>query len=143
MLIHGYIFFFHSLSLLATTIILIDEFVIISRRHHGMPFGLSLFVDGMIYCRLSSCCEYKHKPGHMIGGRSGHFRLVMIEGGRQCYKCESKAATSVSKRRGDLFELVTSNVSTTKQENNQETQHENEVYMYIYIYIYIYNIICM
>lgn len=102
-----------------------DEFVIISRRHHGMPLGLTLFVDGMIYCRLSSCCEYKHKPGHMIGGRSGQFRLIMIEGGRQCSKCESKAATSVSKRRGDLFELVTSSVSTTKQEN-QETQHENE-----------------
>ena len=106
-----------------------------------MPLGLSLFVDGMINCRLSSCCEYKHKPGHMIGGRSGHFRLIMIEGGRQCYKCESKAATSFSKRRGDSFELVTSSVSITKQENNQETQHENEVYMYIIIYVITYIII--
>ena len=38
--------------------------------------------------RLSSCCEYKHKPGHILGGKNGHFQFVMVEGAAPCYRCQ-------------------------------------------------------
>ncbi|XP_020895485.1 glutamate-rich protein 3-like [Exaiptasia diaphana] len=61
-------------------------FTFISRRHRGSPFGLTLYIDSMQDIRLSSCCEYKHKPGHILGGRNGHFQFVQVEGAAPCYK---------------------------------------------------------
>ena len=65
----------------------LDTFSFISRRHHQMPFGLSLYIDGLIDCRVSTCCEYKHQCGRRIGGKSAHFQLIGIDGGKPCYKC--------------------------------------------------------
>ena len=59
-----------------------------SRRHRDCPFGISLYTDGMIDTRLSTCCEYRHKTGRMLGCRSGHFKLVNVSGGKPCYKCQ-------------------------------------------------------
>lgn len=42
--------------------------------------------------RLSSCCEYKHKPGHVLGGKNGHFQFVMVEGAAPCYRCQIASA---------------------------------------------------
>ncbi|KAL5493545.1 hypothetical protein EMCRGX_G014743 [Ephydatia muelleri] len=68
-----------------------DTFSIVSRRHLGMPFGLSLYVDGLIDCRVSTCCEYKHGPGRLIGpAKQAHFAVVGIEGGAPCPACEKK-----------------------------------------------------
>ena len=54
-----------------------------------MPFGLSLYVDGLIDCRVSTCCEYKHGPGRLIGpAKQAHFAVVGIEGGAPCPACE-------------------------------------------------------
>jgi hypothetical protein len=61
------------------------NFSFVSRRHFGMPLGLSLYVDGLAKCRISSCCEYKHSLGSIIGGS---FKLVSIEGGKPCYQCQ-------------------------------------------------------
>lgn len=61
-------------------------FTFISRRHRGAPFGLTFYIDGMQDIRLSSCCEYKHKPGHILGGKNGHFQFVVVEGAAPCYR---------------------------------------------------------
>ena len=61
-------------------------FTFISRRHRGSPFGLTFYLDGMQDIRLSCCCEYKHKPGHVLGGRNGHFQFVVVEGAAPCYR---------------------------------------------------------
>ena len=42
--------------------------------------------------RLSSCCEYKHKPGKILGGRNGHFQFVAVEGAAPCYRCQVASA---------------------------------------------------
>ena len=63
-------------------------FTFISRRHRGAPFGLTFYIDGMQDIRLSSCCEYKHKPGKILGGRNGHFQFVLVEGAAPCYRCQ-------------------------------------------------------
>ena len=56
-----------------------------------MPFGLTIYLNGMMDCRISACCEYKHQCGSFLGGKSSaHFRLVRVEDGRPCYKCQAK-----------------------------------------------------
>lgn len=70
------------------TFIIIETFRCVSRRHYGMPLGLTLYINGLVNCRLSSCCEYKHAQGSLVGGKSANFRLVSVEGGKPCYQCE-------------------------------------------------------
>ncbi|XP_063689903.1 glutamate-rich protein 3-like isoform X11 [Bolinopsis microptera] len=62
-------------------------FTFTSRRHRDAPFGITIYLGSMMDTRLSTCCEYKHKPGHILGGKSGHFALVRVEGCLPCYKC--------------------------------------------------------
>ncbi len=54
-----------------------------------MPFGLTLYVDGMKDCRVSACCEYRHHTGKLLGSKTAHFGLVKVEGGRPCYRCQA------------------------------------------------------
>ena len=65
-----------------------DQFILTSKRHIGMPFGLSLYIDGIIDTRLSACCEYKYQAGKLLGGKSAHFKLMKVEGGKPCFQCE-------------------------------------------------------
>ena len=62
------------------------SFTFTSRRHKDCPFGISIYLDSMFDCRLSTCCEYKHQPGKMLGSKTSHFGLVKVEGGTPCYK---------------------------------------------------------
>lgn len=56
-----------------------------------MPFGLSLYVEGLIDCRVSTCCEYKHGPGKLIGPlKQAHFAVVEVEGGSPCAACDKE-----------------------------------------------------
>ncbi len=63
-----------------------------------MPLGLSLYIDGLVDCRLSSCCEYKYNQ-RLIIGKSGHFRVINVKGGKECYRCQ--ANTSMRKGKPD------------------------------------------
>lgn len=63
-----------------------EIFSFISRRHRGYPFSLSIFVDGRVDSRVSTCCEYKHAKGVKLGGKMGHFSLLKVEGATPCYK---------------------------------------------------------
>ena len=61
-------------------------FSFISRRHRGAPFGLTLYIDGVQDIRVSSCCEYKHRPGSMLGGKNAKFLFLGVNGAAPCYK---------------------------------------------------------
>nr|KAF6381906.1 glutamate rich 3 [Pipistrellus kuhlii] len=64
-----------------------ETFQFISKRHHGFPFSLTFFLNGMQVNRLSSCCEYKHRRGSRLGGKGSYFGFVCVEKSSPCYKC--------------------------------------------------------
>ncbi|KAG8507882.1 Glutamate-rich protein 3, partial [Galemys pyrenaicus] len=64
-----------------------ETFQFISKRHHGFPFSLTFFLNGIQVNRLSSCCEYKHRKGSRLGGKKGYFGFVCVERSSPCYKC--------------------------------------------------------
>ncbi|XP_059405110.1 uncharacterized protein LOC132140335 [Carassius carassius] len=63
-----------------------EQFQFTSQRHLGFPFSATVFVNGIIAARISSCCEYRYAPGFQQGRRSC-FRLTRLNGGKPCYKC--------------------------------------------------------
>ncbi|NXT00248.1 ERIC3 protein, partial [Jacana jacana] len=64
-----------------------ETFQFISKRHHGFPFSLTFFLNGMQVERLSCCCEYKHQKRSRLGGRHGYFGFLNVEGASPCYRC--------------------------------------------------------
>ncbi|XP_064372431.1 glutamate-rich protein 3 isoform X2 [Dromaius novaehollandiae] len=64
-----------------------ETFQFISKRHHGFPFSLTFFLNGMQVDRLSSCCEYKHQKHSRLGGRQGYFGFLNVERASPCYRC--------------------------------------------------------
>ncbi|XP_051481722.1 glutamate-rich protein 3 [Apus apus] len=64
-----------------------ETFQFVSKRHHGFPFSLTFFLNGILVDRLSWCCEYKHQKRSRLGGRRGHFGFLSVEGAAPCYRC--------------------------------------------------------
>ncbi|KFQ68137.1 Uncharacterized protein C1orf173, partial [Phaethon lepturus] len=64
-----------------------ETFQFVSKRHHGFPFSLTFFLNGMQVDRLSCCCEYKHQKRSRLGGRHGYFGFLNVEGASPCYRC--------------------------------------------------------
>lgn len=62
----------------------LEKFTFESRRHSAYPFALSLYVNGLIDCRISVCCEYKHKIGLPLGGKRATFAILNVQGGKPC-----------------------------------------------------------
>nr|XP_046242340.1 uncharacterized protein LOC124057815 [Scatophagus argus] len=65
-----------------------EQFQFISQRHRGYPFSATLYVNGIMVTRISSCCEYRYTPGFQQGKKSC-FRLTWLAGGIPCYRCTS------------------------------------------------------
>ncbi|XP_027889330.1 glutamate-rich protein 3 [Xiphophorus couchianus] len=65
-----------------------EQFEFVSQRHRGFPFSASLYVNGIMVARISSCCEYRYAPGFQQG-RKSYFRLSWLAGGTPCYRCTS------------------------------------------------------
>ncbi|KAG7332842.1 hypothetical protein KOW79_004676 [Hemibagrus wyckioides] len=64
-----------------------ESFQFVSRRHHGFPFSLTFYLNGLQVERLSSCCEFKHRKNSRLGGRHAHFGFSGVEGATPCYRC--------------------------------------------------------
>ncbi|KGL82227.1 Uncharacterized protein C1orf173, partial [Tinamus guttatus] len=64
-----------------------ETFQFTSKRHHGFPFSLTFFLNGMQVDRSSSCCEYKHQKHSRLGGRHGYFGFLNVERASPCYRC--------------------------------------------------------
>lgn len=62
-----------------------EQFQFISQRHRGYPFSATLYVNGIMVGRISSCCEYRYAPGFQQGKKSC-FRLMWQAGGLPCYR---------------------------------------------------------
>ncbi|KAG7257043.1 hypothetical protein CRUP_005423 [Coryphaenoides rupestris] len=62
-----------------------EQFQFVSQRHRGSPFSASLYVNGLMTARISSCCEYRYSPGFQQGSRSC-FRLAWLSGGLPCHR---------------------------------------------------------
>lgn len=67
-----------------------ETFQFVSKRHHGFPFSLTFFLNGMQVDRLSCCCEYKHQKRSRRGGRHRYFGFLSVEGASPCYRYEGK-----------------------------------------------------
>lgn len=65
---------------------IIETFQFTSKRHHGFPFSLTFFLNGIQVDRLSSCCEYKHRKGARLGGKQGYFGFVNVDRASPCYR---------------------------------------------------------
>ncbi|XP_059920627.1 uncharacterized protein LOC132467387 isoform X2 [Gadus macrocephalus] len=65
-----------------------ERFQFLSQRHRGYPFSATMYVDGLMAARISSCCEYRYSPGFQQGQRSC-FRLAWLSGGTPCHRCTS------------------------------------------------------
>ncbi|NWI54442.1 ERIC3 protein, partial [Calyptomena viridis] len=64
-----------------------ETFQFISRRHHGFPFSLTFFLNGLQVERLSCCCECKHQGRARRRGTHTYFRFLTVEGASPCYRC--------------------------------------------------------
>ncbi|XP_011477087.2 uncharacterized protein LOC105354674 isoform X2 [Oryzias latipes] len=65
-----------------------EQFQFVSQRHIGYPFSASIYINGIMVTRISSCCEYRYAPGFQQG-RKSFFRLTWLAGGTPCYRCTS------------------------------------------------------
>ncbi|XP_051965112.1 glutamate-rich protein 3-like [Xyrauchen texanus] len=96
----------------------------VSRRHLGLPFSLTFFLNGLQVDRLSSCCEFKHRKGARLGGRHGHFGFCGVEGASPCYKCI--IAMGLDKKPTPPPKRVTEDLPTSKSPNAEEATDDNE-----------------
>ncbi|CAF1322040.1 unnamed protein product [Rotaria magnacalcarata] len=93
-----------------------EKFTFESRRHFAYPFALSLYVNGLIDCRISVCCEYKHKIGLPLGGKRASFAILNVQGGKPCQTCrfnEYMSNSSLSKHKT----YDKSSITTDKSKN--------------------------
>lgn len=77
-----------------------EQFQFVSQRHRGFPFSITLYSNGIMVARLSSCCEYRYAPGFQQG-RKSCFRLVWLAGGIPCYRLDSSFHTTCLPERGN------------------------------------------
>ncbi|XP_065140052.2 uncharacterized protein [Paramisgurnus dabryanus] len=94
-----------------------EQFQFISQRHLGYPFSASIFVNGMMAARISSCCEYRYGPGFQQG-RGSCFRLTRLNGGKPCYKC-------VNSRHGIGISAINSPAPTFRRDINSNEGAES------------------
>ncbi|XP_048717415.2 glutamate-rich protein 3 isoform X3 [Caretta caretta] len=100
-----------------------ETFHFTSKRHHGFPFSLTLFLNGIQMDRLSSCCEYKHRKSARLGGKHGYFGFVNVDRASPCYRCiiamglDKKPSPPKKKMKEDYGE---------KQEDLMKDEEHNE-----------------
>lgn len=61
-----------------------EKFSFVSHRHLNFPFSLSIYLAGILYLRVSACCEYRHHKGSRLGGPQGLFSLLNVQGASPC-----------------------------------------------------------
>ncbi|XP_038268303.1 glutamate-rich protein 3 isoform X2 [Dermochelys coriacea] len=100
-----------------------ETFHFTSKRHHGFPFSLTFFLNGIQMDRLSSCCEYKHRKSARLGGKHGYFGFVNVDRASPCYRCiiamglDKKPSPPKKKMKEDYGE---------KQEDSVKDEEHNE-----------------
>ncbi|XP_061093297.1 glutamate-rich protein 3 isoform X8 [Conger conger] len=116
-----------------------EAFQFVSRRHHGFPFSLTFFLNGLQVDRLSSCCEFKHHKGSRLGGKHGHFGFSGVDGASPCYKCiismglDKKPTppkrTKEEKGKGSLPGNSQEIAEEVKEVDEEETKQDNQSHL--------------
>merc|ERR1712012_655978 len=102
------------------------DFTFTSRRHRGYPFSLTFYINGVLDCRLSTCCEYKPQRGARIGGKSGHFALIGVEGAFPCYKCQVNDALKNKEKNKKKKQVREERVISDEEDEELEPEVEVE-----------------
>lgn len=66
----------------------LDFFKFTTYRHPTFPFCLNMYINGMLHLRIHTCCEYKFPIGTRLGGPSGKFVLLDVQGTITCGRCQ-------------------------------------------------------
>nr|XP_023405414.1 LOW QUALITY PROTEIN: glutamate-rich protein 3 [Loxodonta africana] len=111
-----------------------ETFQFISKRHHGFPFSLTFFLNGIQVNRLSSCCEYKHRKGSRLGGRRGYFGFVCVERSSPCYKCiiamgldKKTSSSKARKENAEKREELKKDKEKLRKDKEYMTRRKNEM----------------
>lgn len=48
---------------------------------------------------MSTCCEYKHRAGTLLGSKSSHFLFVGVKKAKPCYKCQVEEELSTKAKK--------------------------------------------
>ncbi|KAM7162960.1 glutamate-rich protein 3 [Macrochelys suwanniensis] len=110
-----------------------ETFHFTSKRHHGFPFSLTFFLNGIQMDRLSSCCEYKHRKGARLGGKHGYFGFVNVDRASPCYRCiiamglDKKPSPPKKKLKEDHGEKQEDSVKDEEHNEPSEGSVEQEV----------------
>ncbi|XP_039339149.1 glutamate-rich protein 3 isoform X7 [Mauremys reevesii] len=110
-----------------------ETFHFTSKRHHGFPFSLTFFLNGIQMDRLSSCCEYKHRKGVRLGGKHGYFGFVNVDRASPCYRCiiamglDKKPSPPKKKMKEDYGEKQEDSVKDEENNEPSEGSVEQEV----------------
>ncbi|XP_074859455.1 glutamate-rich protein 3 isoform X2 [Carettochelys insculpta] len=109
-----------------------ETFHFTSKRHHGFPFSLTFFLNGIQVDRLSSCCEYKHRKGARLGGKHGYFGFVNVDKASPCYRCiiamglDKKPSPPKKKMKEDNGEKQEDSVKDEEHRELSEGRSEQE-----------------
>ena len=57
----------------------LETFAFNSRRQPGSPFVLTLYVNGVVNCRVSACCENKPKRRVPLEGQNSSFAIHSVQ----------------------------------------------------------------
>lgn len=119
-----------------------DKFSFVSYRHLNFPYSLSIYLAGILYTRVSACCEYRHRKGTRIGGPQGLFSLVNVKGASPCARCQVNRQMMEAKKqkrpktdtklpeedRTDVESVAASLVETQiSKENRKAAEREEDV----------------
>ncbi|CAF0982411.1 unnamed protein product [Adineta steineri] len=110
------------------------NFTFQSRRHFDYPFALSLYVNDLIDCRISVCCEYKHKIGVPLGGKRASFAFLNIQGGQPCLTCQFNQNSSFFQQKSSneslrfLNDQIFNHLNTDKLEYDTNNSNENDIF---------------
>ncbi|ESO83207.1 hypothetical protein LOTGIDRAFT_236792 [Lottia gigantea] len=109
-----------------------SEFTFVSHRHRGYPFSLTIYVDGRMDSRVSTCCEYRHARNVRLGGANGHFSIVDVKGNTPCFKCRVERGGKKKKKKRSKPEPMVEEIvvkksvnGTIKEDKNSDTESED------------------
>ncbi|XP_025057613.1 glutamate-rich protein 3 isoform X2 [Alligator sinensis] len=109
-----------------------ETFQFTSKRHHGFPFSLTFFLNGIQVDRLSSCCEYKHRKGARLGGKQGYFGFVNVDRASPCYRCiiemglDKKPSPPKKEMKEDTKERLEESMKVIEPNEPSESSTEQE-----------------
>lgn len=103
-----------------------EVFSINSARPVGEPLGIVIYKNGIIYGRLTACCEYKYRPNARLGGPSGQFKLVCITKGEPCSDCLEYLAVAPSESLSEIEAKMLDDIGDRESSSTENETKQNK-----------------